>query len=274
MIEEPLRRTLQGAQDTMPQAETLTIVIVAKNEARNISECIASASFADEVLVLDSGSTDGTAELAERAGARVHRTDWPGYGPQVARGFALASSRWVLSLDADERITEALRAETLEAIRQGRCDGFRIPRVSEFCGKFIRHSGWRPDYTLRLGRRELSGFTDHFLHAHMTVKGQVGDLQHPLIHFSYPDLHDVLEKLDRYSSGHARDLQARGKSASLSKAIVHGLFAFVRTYVMRLGFLDGRHGLMLAIYNAEYTYYKYLKLMFLQTPPRRPEFPA
>jgi glycosyltransferase involved in cell wall biosynthesis len=258
----------------LPQQDSLTIVIVAKNEARNIAECVASASFANEVLVLDSGSSDATAQLAEQAGAKVVITDWPGYGPQVARGYAMATSTWVLSLDADERISAALRDEVLAAIRSGAHDGYRIPRLSEFCGRFIRHSGWRPDHTLRLGRRALSGFTDHFLHAHMTVDGSIGELKSSLIHYSYPDIHDVLEKLDRYSSGHARDMHARGKSASVPQAVLHGVFAFVRTYFLRLGFLDGQHGLMLAVYNAEYTYYKYIKLMFLQSPPQRPEFPA
>ena len=258
----------------MDPQHSLTVVIVAKNEARNITECVASVSFADEVVVLDSGSTDQTAALARAAGARVVQTDWPGYGPQVARGFTLATSAWVLSLDADERISRALQAEIVAAIRSDAFDGYRIPRLSEFCGRFIHHSGWRPDRTLRLGRRVRSGFTDHFLHAHMTVDGRVGDLAHSLVHFSYPDMHDVLEKLDRYSSGHARDMLAGGASASVGKAVVHGVFAFIRTYLLRLGFLDGQHGLMLAIYNAEYTYYKYIKLMFLKSPPQRPEFPA
>lgn len=256
-----------------PPEHTLTIVIVAKNEARNIAECISSASFADEILVLDSGSTDRTSMLAAAAGAKVMQTDWPGYGPQVARGFRQATSAWVLSLDADERITESLRVEVLAAIRSPAFDGYRIPRLSEFCGRFIRHSGWRPDHTLRLGRRLRSGFTEHFLHAHMTVDGRIGELRNDLIHFSYPDIHDVLEKLDRYSTGNARDMAAAGKSAGVGKAVLHGFFAFVRTYVVRFGFLDGQHGLMLAIYNAEYTYYKYIKLMFLKSPPRRPEFP-
>jgi glycosyltransferase involved in cell wall biosynthesis len=250
---------------------SLTVVIVAKNEAKNIVECVASASFADEVLVLDSRSTDDTVALARAAGARVVETDWPGYGPQVARGFSLATGTWVLSLDADERITPALREEILAAMGDESHDGWRIPRVSEFCGRFIHHSGWRPDFTLRLGRRAKAGFTDHFLHAHMTVGGAIGHLKASLVHFSYPDLHDVLEKLDRYSTGHARDMRSAGKRGSLGKALGHGLAAFVRTYLLRLGFLDGAHGLMLAIYNAEYSYYKYLKLMFLQSPPRRPE---
>ncbi len=258
----------------MQKPPTLTVVIVAKNEARNIADCVTSASFADEVLVLDSCSSDDTMALAERAGARVIQTDWPGYGPQIARGFSMAKSDWVLSLDADERISPRLRGEVLATLAEPAHAGYRIPRISEFCGRFIRHSGWRPDFTLRLGRRDVSAFTDHFLHAHMTVQGSVGDLTESLIHYSYPDLDDVLEKLGRYSSGHARDMLSRGKQGSLTKALIHGSFAFFRTYVLRLGFLDGRHGVMLAIYNAEYTYYKYLKLMLLRSPPSRPEFPG
>lgn len=253
---------------------SLTIVIVAKNEARNIAECVASASFADEVVVLDSGSSDRTGALAAQAGARVVQTDWPGYGPQVARGFRMATTAWVLSLDADERIGPALREEIAGAIASNEFDGYRIPRLSEFCGRFIRYSGWRPDHTLRLGRRDKAGFSDHFLHAHMTLDGRVGELRNSIVHYSYPDLHDVLEKLDRYSTGHARDLLAGGQTSGLGKAIARGVFAFLRTYVLQRGFLDGQHGLMLAIYNAEYTYYKYLKLKFLQSPAKRPELPA
>lgn len=243
---------------------TLTIIIAAKNEARNIWDCVQSASFADEVIVLDSGSTDGTQQLAQDAGARVVSTDWPGYGPQQARGISMATSDWVLSLDADERITPALKEEVLAAIRSKRADGYRLPRLSSLCGTFIHHGGWRPDYTLRLVKREKAGFTDHFLHAHMTVNGSKADLYESLIHYSYRDLDDVLEKLNRYASGNAKDLDSKGVKGSFGKAIGHGFWAFVRTYFFRAGFLDGRHGFMLAIYNAESTYYKYLKLLAIQ----------
>ena len=185
----------------------LAVVIVAKNEAARIGECVASAMFADEVLVLDSGSTDGTAQIAEAAGARVIVTDWPGYGPQVARGFSMAAGDWVLSLDADERIPPKLQAEIRAAIASDAFDGYRLPRWSEFCGHVMHHGGWRPDRTVRLGRRAKSGFTDDFLHAHMTVDGAIGDLDESLVHHSYPNVHDVLEKLDRYSTGSARDMQ-------------------------------------------------------------------
>lgn len=243
---------------------TLSIIIAAKNEAHNIGDCVRSAAFADEVIVLDSGSTDATADTARAAGAKVIATDWPGYGPQQSRGIHLAKSDWVLSLDADERISPALQSEILQAIANPRADGYRLPRLSSLCGVFIHHGGWRPDYTLRLVKREKAGFTHHFLHAHMTVDGTKADLNESLIHYSYRDLDDVLEKLNRYASGNAKDLDAKGVQGSMRKAITHGLWAFVRTWIFRAGFLDGRHGFMLAVYNAESTYYKYLKLLALQ----------
>ena len=244
---------------------SLSVIIVAKNESHNIVECVQSCAFADEILVLDSGSTDGTPELARQAGAKVIQTDWPGYGPQQQRGIAMAQSDWVLSLDADERINADLQAEIQEAIRATLADGYRLPRISSFCGQFILHSGWRPDYTLRLVKTKLASFTDHFLHAHMTVYGTKADLKHPIVHYSYRDLRDVLDKLDRYSTGNAKDMWTKGHhSVGLGQALSHGLWAFVRTYILRAGFLDGTTGLMLAIYNAECTYYKYLKLRELQ----------
>ena len=248
---------------------SLSVIIAAKNEALNISDCIASVKFATEILVLDSGSTDATAALASAAGAVVHATDWPGYGPQQARGIALASSDWVLSLDADERVTPELRAEIIEAINAPHIDGYRLPRTSSFCGQFITAGGGTPDYTLRLVRRDKAGFTDHFLHAHMTVAGQRADLRSPLVHYSYRTLDDVLEKLNRYSRGAAIDAAAQGKSSGLFKALAKGFWAFFRTYVLRAGFLDGKMGLVLAIFNGETTYYKYLRLSLMraQTPP-------
>lgn len=239
---------------------TLTVIIVAKNEGTRISTCVKSAAFADEVLVLDSGSTDDTAIQAEKAGAIVHITDWPGYGPQQQRGISMATSDWVLSLDADEHIGDKLRQEIQNAMSQEAMAGYRIPRYSSFCGTFINHSGWRPDYTLRLVRRSLAGFTDHFLHAHMTANGIVGNLQHPIIHFSYRDIDDALEKMVRYSRGSAIDLKNNGKSSTLMKALLKSLWSFVRTYIIHCGFLDGRLGLVLAIHNSHTTYYKYLRL--------------
>ncbi len=242
---------------------TLTVIIAAKNEGHQIGTCVNSVSFADEILVLDSGSTDDTATRAHEAGATVHKTDWPGYGPQQQRGIKLAKSDWVLSLDADELVNDALREEIQSAMTQSDFDGFLLPRHSSFCGVFIEHGGWRPDFTLRLVRQPLAGFTDHFLHAHMTVNGKVGQLKAPIIHYSYRTLDDVLEKLNRYSRGAAIDSMSRGGSSSLTKALAKGFWSFIRTYFIRQGFRDGKMGFILAIYNAQTTYYKYIRLWML-----------
>ena len=244
----------------------LSIIIVAKNEALNIVDGVRSASFADEVIVLDSGSTDGTADLARQAGAKVMVTDWPGYGPQNNRGIDAATGDWFFSLDADERITPALAQEIRAAIASDQADAYRVPRISMFCGRFMHHGGWRPDYTWRLARAGHGRFTDHFLHAHMQTQGRRGTLTQSIVHYSYRTMESVLEKMDRYSTAGARDMATQGRSASLGQALAHGLWAFVRTYVLRLGFLDGRWGLMLALFNAETTYYKYVKLWLRNRP--------
>ncbi len=242
----------------------LTIIIVACNEALNIAECVRSARFADEVLVLDSGSTDGTPELARAEGATVMVTDWPGYGRQNNRGIDSAVGDWFFSLDADERIPSELAAEIRAAIQRPDVNGFRVPRTSMYCGQFIRHGGWRPDYTWRLARRGKGRFTEHFLHAHLVVDGPTGTLRHSMVHYSYRSMDSVLEKLNRYSSASVRDMIADGRKGSLWRAILHGLWAFFRTFVLRLGFLDGRWGFMLAVSNAETTYYRYVKLWLTQ----------
>lgn len=247
-------------QNLVMDKATITVIIAAKNEALNIADCIASVRFADEILVLDSGSTDATASISQDMGAIVHHTDWPGYGAQQLRGIKLASSDWILSLDADERVSADLQAEILQAIERAEADGYRLPRNSSFCGQFMTAGGWTPDYTLRLVRRGLAGFTPHFLHAHMTVNGKIRDLKHPIIHYSYRTLDDVLEKLNRYSKGAAMDAAEQGKQSGLLKAIFKGFWAFFRTYFLRVGFMDGRMGLVLAIFNGQTTYYKYLRL--------------
>ncbi|HWP12749.1 MAG TPA: glycosyltransferase family 2 protein [Ramlibacter sp.] len=243
---------------------TLSIVIVAKNEAANIAECVRSARFADEIIVLDSGSADGTPDLARAEGATVLVTDWPGYGPQNNRGIDRASGDWFFSLDADERISPELAAEIRSAIERDDVNGYRVPRTSMYCGRFIKHAGWSPDYTWRLARRGNGRFTGHYLHAHLEVDGPTGTLRQPIVHYSFRSMESVLEKLNRYSTASARDMTAGHRRGSLGRAIVHGLWAFFRTYVLRLGFLDGRWGFMLAVSNAEGTYYRYVKLWLLQ----------
>jgi glycosyltransferase involved in cell wall biosynthesis len=243
----------------------LSVIIATKNEAHNIVACVESAAWADEVIVLDSGSSDDTVALARTAGARVIETDWPGYGPQQNRGIDTAGGEWIYSLDADERITPELAAQIRSAIEGNQFNVFDVPRRSLFVTRFMEHSGWWPDRTKRLFKKGSARFTDHEIHASLETADAVGHLSEPMIHYSFLNYHAVVEKMNRYSSGGANDLNARGKRGSLAAAIGHGMWTFFRTYILKAGFLDGRQGLILAISNAEGTYYKYLKLWELQS---------
>ena len=247
--------------ESMPPS--LSIIIIAVNEAHNIAACVRSCSFADEILVVDSGSTDNTVELAIAAGATVLETNWPGYGPQQNRGIDKSTGNWIFSLDADERITPELANDIRAAIKTTKFNVYDVPRSSLYVSRFMKHSGWTPDRTRRLCKRGAARFTEHEIHANLHTTYPVGQLSFPIIHYSYLDFHSVIEKMNRYSSGGARDMYSAGKRGSLTKAITHGLWAFLRTYFLRLGFLDGREGFMLAISNTEVTYYRYIKLYYL-----------
>ena len=241
----------------------LSIVIVAKNESKNIYECVRSAAFADEILVVDSGSTDETISLAKSAGARIIKKKWIGYGPQQNIAINASKGDWIFSLDADERISAKLANEIIQAINEDTFYVYNVPRKSLFVSKFMDYSGWRPDYTKRLFKKGFAKFTEHEVHAHLSTKYKIGKLENPIIHFSYRDLESVINKMNLYSTGGARDNLKSGKKGSLRKAILHGLWAFFRTYFIRVGFLDGKEGVMLAIANAEVTYYRYLKLYYI-----------
>ena len=243
----------------------LSVIIITQNEEPAIGECLSSVNWVDEVIVLDSGSTDSTIAICKSYGAKVSTNkDWIGFGNQKNRALALATGDWVLSLDADERVSEKLRKEIQNAISNAPTNtAFRLPRKSSYCGQFINHSGWWPDYVTRVFPRVGAKFSDDLVHERVLFDGKVKNLNHPLTHISYTSLEEVLDKTNRYSSDGAAMLFARGKEASLGKAILHGIWAFIRTYFLRLGFLDGRMGFILAVSNAETTYYRYLKLMLL-----------
>lgn len=240
-------------------------IIITKNAAAHIEECLASVAWCDEIVVVDCGSADGTVARCRSFTDNIVVTDdWPGFGPQKNRALAMATGEWVLSIDADERVTPALEQEIKAAISQNRLSAFRIPRRSRYCGRWIKHSGWSPDYVIRLFRRGSARFSDDLVHEQVQVlSGNVGTLKSPLLHYSFNSLEEVLEKINHYSTANAQLAYAKGKKASLKKAIFHGLWAFLRTYLFRGGFLDGREGFMLAISNAEGTYYRYIKLMYL-----------
>ena len=237
----------------------LSAIVITKNEAANIGDCLDSLAFCDERIVVDSGSDDDTAAIARARGARVETHAFAGYGKQKNVALALAQGDWVLSLDADERVSVALGEEIRAAIARGDADGYEMPRLSTFCGRAMRHSGWYPDYVLRLFRRSKGRFSDDIVHEHVICGGRVARLSEPLLHFPVAKLEDALSRMDRYSTAGAEALVASGKSVSFISGFAHGLYTFVRTYILRAGFLDGREGFLLAIANAEGTYYRYMK---------------
>jgi glycosyltransferase involved in cell wall biosynthesis len=243
----------------------LSVIVITKNEAENIVRCLRSVPFAHEWVVVDSGSTDGTPERARELGARVVSTaDWPGFGPQKNRALDAATGDWVLSLDADEQVTPELAGHIREAMASGTHQAYSINRLSSYCGQYMHHSGWHPDRVVRLFRRGTARFSDDIVHERVIAQGPVGRLAGHLLHESMPSLESVIDKMDRYSTAGALAMQRKGVRSSVTKAVAKGLFAFLRTYVLKLGFLDGRLGFALAVSNAEGTYYRYLKLWLLQ----------
>ena len=243
----------------------ISVIVITKNEAASIARCLESVSWADEIIVLDSGSSDDTVSICREYTPHVHQTGWPGFGPQKNRALDRATGDWVLSLDADEWVTPALRDEIARVVAQPQnVAAFRIPRLSSFCGRFMRHSGWWPDYVVRLFRRHAARFSDDAVHEHVIVDGRTGTLQEPLMHETFVDLQELLEKMNNYSTLSAQDMKRAGKHSGLAMAVVRAAWAFMRTYFLRGGFLDGREGFMLAVATAEGTYYRYVKLFLLQ----------
>lgn len=246
---------------------TLSAIVITRNEAHNLHDCLQSMQgLVDEIIVVDSQSTDATVAIAQQHGAKVSQpADWPGFGPQKNRALDLATCDWVLSIDADERVTPELAAEIKQVLQAA--DGhvaYKLPRLSSYCGKFIHHAGWQPDYVLRVFKRGRAKFSDDLVHERVLTQQPVHALENHLLHYSYLNFSQVLQKVDAYSSASAKQAYARGKRASLAGAVGHGAWAFFRTYVIRRGFLDGAHGFALAISNAENSYYKYVKLWHLQ----------
>lgn len=238
---------------------SLSAILITKNEEANIGACLESVAFADEIVIVDSGSTDKTVEIAGRFGARVVVTpDWPGFGAQKQRALDLATCEWVLSLDADERIPEKLRAQIVAAMADEACSGYRINRLSWFLGQPMRHGGWHPDRVLRLARRQKARFSPDSVHEQLLVEGPVGDLAEPMLHYSYVDVDDVLRKMRTYALASAAERRRRGARAGLGVAIAHSLAGFLKAYILKAGFLDGKRGFVAACFKAQETFWRYI----------------
>jgi glycosyltransferase involved in cell wall biosynthesis len=250
---------------------TVSAIVIAFNNERIIARCVESLQWADEIVVVDSGSTDRTPEICRSLGAQVHVTaDWPGHGPQKNRALDRTTGDWVLSVDSDEWITPELRDEVLGTIGAAHAGaGYAMPRRSSFCGRLMRHSGWWPDYVVRLFRRGSARFTDDHTHERLVVSGTVARLREPIMHEAIVDLDQMVAKMNAYSTSSARMRLDRNVRAGMLVAIGHGAWTFFRTYVLRAGFLDGREGFILAVANAEGSYYRYLKLMLMREAKQR-----
>lgn len=242
----------------------ISVILITRDEERNIRGCLESVSWADEIVVMDSGSTDDTVAICREFTDQVESTDWPGFGPQKNRALDRARGDWVLSIDADEQVSEALREELLAiADDPAAAPGWMLPRRSSYCGRFMRHGGWYPDYVLRFFRREAGRFSDDLVHERVIVAATPGRATNPLLHYPMENLEQAIAKMNRYSELAARDRFARGERGSVLKGVVRGCWTFVRTYVFKLGFLDGREGFLLASTNAGGTFLKYAKLAML-----------
>jgi glycosyltransferase involved in cell wall biosynthesis len=246
---------------------TLGVAIITRNAASRLAECLAAVAFADTIVVLDGGSTDGTVEIARAHGARiVQETDWPGFGPQKNRALEALDTDWILSLDADEVVSPELAAAIRAALLAPVAEVYAVDRLSSFCGHWIHHSGWYPDWIPRLFKRGAARFSDDLVHERLVYSTPAQRLSGKLMHYSYEDFETVLRKLDAYSSAGALQRHAAAGTGSFGKALGRGVWAFLRTYVLRAGFLDGRAGFMIAVFNAETVYYRFLKLARLQAP--------
>ncbi len=244
----------------------LSTIIITKNAGNDISRCLESVKWADEIIVLDSGSNDSTLEICRQYTRQVFSTDWPGFGEQKNRALAKAQGKWVLSIDSDEELSTELIKEIKRIIHDPTIqkEAYLIKRISYFCGKKIKHGDWGNDKVVRLFRNKPTiQFTPIIVHEKIVGYQRLGHLTPVIFHYTMQNLSQVLIKLEDYSTFGAQIAYQQGKKTSLSKALIHGLWCFVRGYFLRLGLLDGREGFILAFSNACTVFYRYVKLLYL-----------
>jgi glycosyltransferase involved in cell wall biosynthesis len=247
----------------------LTATVIALNEEANLDDALRSVAWADEVIVVDSGSTDATVAIARRHGARVETRAWNGYSAQKNYAASLASHDWILSIDADERVPRELAAEIRTLIDAGPDrPGYRVPRVTWYLGRWIRGTDWYPDYQLRLYDRRAGEWNGRRVHESVALREAPGRLRHELQHYAYRDVSHHLATIDRYTTLAAEQWQAEGRRVSLAGLLIHPAAAFLRNYVLRRGFTQGAPGLIVSILNSYYVFLKLAKLYELSRASR------
>lgn len=239
----------------------LSVTIITLNEEKNLRKCLESVAFADEVIILDSESQDRTLSIAREFTDKVFQEPWQGFARQKNLAQEKAQGPWILNIDADERVTPELKEEILSAIQKDPpYAGFKIPRKNFFCGQWIRHGGWYPNYQLRLYQKEAGSFAQREVHEQVVVKGPVGTLKAPLEHYTYDSISDYIKRMDRYSDLSARQYLQEGKKVSWPEILFRTKYTFLKMWILQKGFLDGAKGLVLAVLYSYYTFVKYAKL--------------
>ena len=248
----------------MTSPATISAVLIVKNEADSLRACLDSVKWCDEIVIMDSGSSDDTLRIAAEYTDKIFtETDWQGFGQQRQRAQAKVSSDWIFMIDADERVTPELKSSIQSIVSNNKQDSvYEIPRLSWVFGRFIRHSGWYPDYVIRLYPTAKGHYGDDKVHEKvyfgdgMQVKQLTGDL----LHYTYKDMEHYLVKSANYAAAWAEQREARGKRASIAQGLIHGMGCFIKMYLIRAGFLDGRQGFLLAVLSAHSTFVKYADL--------------
>jgi glycosyltransferase involved in cell wall biosynthesis len=255
-----------------PAVPKVSVTVITKNEAADLADALTSVAWADEIVVVDSESSDETTAIARRFTDRVVVREWPGYIAQKNYAASIASHDWILSLDADERVTPALAAEIRSTLAGGLSHAaFRIPRITWHLGRWMRSTDWYPDYQTRLYDRRAAEWTGKYVHEGVAVRGSRGQLQQSLLHYAYRNIADHLETMNRYTTYAARQMHEDGQTAGLVQLAGHPPLAFLRNYIARGGVRDGIPGLIISAMNAYYVFLKYSKLWELRRTPVRHE---
>lgn len=239
---------------------TLSVIVITNNEAHNIRRVLDSVKFANEIVINDSGSTDGTLEIVRTYGCKIIQSDFIGFGAAKQATLDAATSDWVFSIDADEEVDDTLAAAIAKAITTTDCDGYLVNRKSQFLGRWILHSGWYPDYLPRLFKRNKGRLTTDSVHERIEISGKLGKLPGHLLHYTDPNITHYLAKLNRYTTLSADILHGQGRRFRVSNVIIKPPAAFFKMYFLKFGFRDGIPGLLLALLSAFHVLCKYAKL--------------
>lgn len=245
-------------------APSLSFTIITKNSERTIEKCLESIKWANEIVVLDSGSTDHTIAICKKYTDKVFETDWPGFGPQKNRAIDKATGDWIFSIDSDEWLSNASRDEIIKILQKNHGFSiFQMPRLNKYCGQWVRYGDVGRDKVTPLFKRGAARFNDNIVHEGLVTEGRMGILKNPLFHDSYESLEALLQRMNMYTTLSAQSRFKNNKKTSVLKAVFSSIWAFIKSYFFRVGFLDGKIGLIVSVSSAESSFYRHMKLLAL-----------